>query len=354
MAAECLQVLLVEDQDSNIEAWRDQAEVHNADSGSTGFSIETSYAKSVVSAKAALENVRIDAVIVDLRLEGAEGVTFPNDNGNDLIQYVRQTHPVAMAIYSGQPQEAEVAELPQVEIFDRGDGLDPVFKWLARQRGMLARLRYTQRAFDRETARVFFGSIWPRWTNWTQSTAMSGEDAGGGLDAALTRHVIAHVHDSLLDAGGGIAHAEETYFIPPLKSRIDTGDLIDRGVNGLWIVLTPRCDLATEKVDTVLIARCEDIGEKWARASLKEKKSLAQHGKEAKKHFLPELVDGDGSLRGPWMVSFHDLRSVSFNRAKAVFTGKRFASLAPQFVPSLVERFGAYFSRIGTPNLSSD
>jgi hypothetical protein len=33
-------------------------------------------------------------------------------------------------------------------------------------------------------------------------------------------------------------------------------------------------------------------------------------------------------------------------------TNKRIASLTPQFVPSLVERFGAYFSRIGTPDLS--
>ena len=243
-----------------------------------------------------LENQRIDAIVVDLRLEGAEGLTFPNDHGNALIEHVRQTHPVAIAIYSGQPQEAEVGDFPQVEVFDRGDGLDPVFEWLGRQRCMLEQLRYTQRAFDRETAKIFFGSIWPRWTNWT---AGASEGIAAELDAALTRHVIAHVHDALLDAGGGVAHAEETYFIPPLKNRLDTGDLIDRGVNGLWIVLTPRCDLATGKVDTVLIARCEDINEKWANAGSKQRNSLAQHGKESKKHFLPELVDGSGEHRGP-------------------------------------------------------
>ena len=35
-------------------------------------------------------------------------------------------------------------------------------------------------------------------------------------------------------------------------------------------------------------------------------------------------------------------------------TAKRWTSLAPQFIPSLVERFGAYFSRIVTPPLSSE
>ena len=351
MAAACLQVLLVEDQESNIVAWCDRSAAHNSDAEAKGFSVVNSFAKSVTEAKSILENQRIDAVVVDLRLEGATGRTEPNDHGNALIEYVRQAHPVAMAIHSGQSQEAEVENCPQVEIFDRGDGLEPVFEWLGRQLSMLAQLRSTQRAFDRETARVFFGSIWPRWTNWT---AGIGAESSEGLGAALTRHVIAHVHDSLLDAGGGVAHAEETYFIPPLKSRLDTGDLINRGTNGLWIVLTPRCDLATGKSDTLLLARCESIREEWLNASPKAQRKISQHNGEAKKHFLPELVDHTGKPQGPWMVKFHDLRTADLDMAKTGFASKRFASLAPQFVPSLVERFGAYFSRIGTPNLSSE
>jgi hypothetical protein len=54
------------------------------------------------------------------------------------------------------------------------------------------------------------------------------------------------------------------------------------------------------------------------------------------------------------MVQFHDLQAVPIEQAKAELPKARIASLAPQFVPSLVERFGSYFSRIGTPNMSSD
>jgi hypothetical protein len=57
---------------------------------------------------------------------------------------------------------------------------------------------------------------------------------------------------------------------------------------------------------------------------------------------------------GPWFVQFHDLMAVATADIQGRLTEKRWASLAPQFVPSLVERFGAYFSRIGTPVLSSE
>lgn len=54
------------------------------------------------------------------------------------------------------------------------------------------------------------------------------------------------------------------------------------------------------------------------------------------------------------MVQFHNLKAITAEQAFNELTGLRFASLSPLFIPSLVERFGAYFSRIGTPDYSSD
>lgn len=344
-----LQVLLVEDQESNIEAWNDKANSHNADAEAKGFEVESWHARSVAEAQALLDTRKIDAVVVDLRLhsdDGQEGT--PNDHGNALVKHVVDKHAVAMAIYSGQQQEADTTDCPQVEKFDRGGGLNPVFDWLGRQREMVIQVRGTKQAIERETARIFFRSIWPRWTHWTK------EGADAKLGGTLARHVVAHVHDSMLYFGGEVAHPEETYFIPPVKDRLDTGDLIlDDGK--LWIVVSPRCDLAnTDKVPTVLVAFCIDKSAEWKAANAKVQSGMAQHGKAAKWHFLPPLLDSAGKETGPWYVEFGNLRAVPSGEVEATLTAKRFASLAPQFVPSLVERFGAYFSRIGTPNLASD
>jgi CheY-like chemotaxis protein len=341
-----LHILLVEDQQDNIDAWNDRANAHNADAAAHGFSVETVSAPSVAEAQRVLRTQKPDAVVVDLRLQ-VDGPMQPNDNGNALVRYALGAHPVAIAVYTGQRQEAEVKDVPQVEVFDRGDGLDPVFTWLSRQHGMLLQLRATREAVERETARVFFRSIWPRWKNWAK------KDDGRDIGAMLARHVVAHVHDALLDADGGAAHPEETYFMPPIKERLDTGDLI-KSSDKLWIVVTPRCDLAQQgKVETVLAARCDDISGRWTE-KIKERPRIAQHDGSHKLHFLPPMLDHEGRQLGPWFVHFHDLKAVPVAQAHAELTANRWASLAPQFVPSLVERFGAYFSRIGTPALSSE
>ncbi len=340
-----LQILLVEDQKDNIDAWNDRTSTHNADAEAHGFSIETITAPSVGEAQRMLQTQKLDAVVVDLRLK-VEGPMEPNDSGNALVRYAFGAHPVAIAVYTGQRQEAEVDGMPQVEVFDRGDGLDPVFAWLSRQYRMLLQLRCTREAVERETARVFFRSIWPRWRNWTK---VDGADIGG----MLARHVVAHVHDALLDADGGAAHPEETYFMPAIKERLDTGDLVQDG-GDLWIVVTPRCDLAREgQIETILIARCVNIAKRWDEKP-KDRSAIAQHDRSHKLHFLPPMLDHKGKQLGPWFVQFHDLKAVPVVQAPVELTAKRTASLAPQFVPSLVERFGAYFSRIGTPSLSSE
>lgn len=356
MAHPTLQVLLVEDEDSKISQWNDAVDTFNADADKHGFLIEKLSAKSIQKAQEMLATRKLDAVVVDLRLQGEVGVGEDNDDGNKLIRQIVETQPIGIVIYTGQKGQADVETFPQVQVMDKGDGLQQVFEWLSSQKDLFMRLRGIHVAVERETARIFFRSIWPRWARWTKSSE------GGALTDALARHVTAHVHDSLLHAAGGAAHPEETYFVPPLKEWLDTGDLLRRE-NGLWIVVTPRCDLANEgKVATVLLAKCDDISERWnaidgsSKAGADKLRKITQNEGSPKQHFLPPAFDSEGRQLGPWLVQFHHLEAVEIEAARKDLTppSVRIASLAPQFVPSLVERFGAYFSRIGTPNLSSE
>lgn len=361
MTTPILNVLLVEDEDSRISDWRDATAAHNADIENTGFGIETETAKSVAAARALLSSRRFDAAIVDLRLQIEEGVAENNNHGNDLVRHLLATQPLGVVVYTGQQSEADVGsyECPQVKVLDKGDGLQPVLDWLANNKDIFLKLRGAQQAFNRETAKIFFKSIWPRWSHWTNG----GATGNGDLTEVVARHVVAHVHDSLLLAGGEEAHPEESYFVPPIKGRLDTGDLIDYEER-VWIVVTPRCDLANQnKVSSILLAACVDISAEWNSLvaagqnsnSAKEKcRRLVQHGGMPKQHFLSPMRDASGKQRGPWMIHFHDLKALPLNEAIENLTPLRFASLSSLFIPSLVERFGAYFSRIGTPGYSSN
>jgi len=338
-----LKVILVEDEEANIESWKARVDAHNVDEENIKFIIDSVYARSASEARKALLQHKADAIVVDLRLRtGADA--GPNDHGNSVVKYTYESHPVAIAVYSGQRQEADVSSFKQVEVFDRGAGLEPVLEWLAKQQDMLCHLQDLRKSVERETAKVFFSSVWPRWSRWIGS-----DDA---IRDMLFRHVVAHIHDTLLNSNDGVSHPEETYFVPPIKSRFDTGDIVDFD-NGKWIVVTPRCDLANPgKAASLLLARCESIADRWENAGTKERAKITQHDGGAKNHFLPIMVNESGVSSGPWFVKFGDLKVLSLNEGAGITIENRCASLTPQFVPSLVERFGAYFARIGTPVVS--
>ncbi|MBX8497212.1 histidine kinase [Pseudomonas cichorii] len=351
-----LKILIVEDEDSKLMEWKDAIEYHNVDSEKSGFKVEYESSKSADDAIRILNSHRFDAAVVDLRLQKEIGVSSNNSDGNSIVKYLIAMQPMGVAVYTGQSADAEVDkyESPQVKVMDKGDGFEQVFKWLKENLDLFLRLRGVKATYNRETAKVFYKSIWPRWQNWTETTQTD-------LTDVVARHIIAHVHDALLVAGGDVTHPEEAYFVPPMKSRLDTGDLV--AYEGReWIVVSPRCDLANQgKVKTILIAACQDISKRWEELESSTSKSardklakLVQHDGSPKQHFLLPMRDLLSNKKGPWLVQFDDICALKSDLAINQLLPYRFASLSPMFVPSLVERFGGYFSRIGTPGLSSD
>lgn len=230
-------------------------------------------------------------------------------------------------------------------------------------------------------AKFFVKSLWPRWSNWLESDDPSEKNF---LAAAVARHLASHVHAALLDEHQQKAHPEEWFFVPPIHTGVRTGDIVrSPEPHGLEIVITPRCDLATGKRKTIQLASCQDVSEDWARLIKKRSdlqrtklehmkkgesvpdrlnkdiesadnkcRAFTQHRSTSSLHFLPQMKLTDGTSVGPLMINFDQIRSGPVDAfEKAVIAG-RIASVSSEFIPSIVERLGTFFSRIGTPDYS--
>jgi hypothetical protein len=83
--------------------------------------------------------------------------------------------------------------------------------------------------------------------------------------------------------------------------------------------------------------------------------NLFRHGgNKASLHFLPEIKRRDNDNFGPFHAHFDHIVFIekSDQAQLSHYESGKYASLSNEFIPSLVERLGAYFSRIGTPDYS--
>ncbi len=67
---------------------------------------------------------------------------------------------------------------------------------------------------------------------------------------------------------------------------------------------------------------------------------------EPSRHFLPPLP----SEEDPLLVHFSEVVTMPIAELNAVLEN-RVASIAPTFLSNIVQRFGAYISRTGQPNI---
>lgn len=173
------------------------------------------------------------------------------------------------------------------------------------------------------------------------------------------RQTASHIADAL-GLPPSSHHPDEFYIVPPLYAdRFDTGDILE--LEGqVHIVLTPRCNMANSPPSHLMLAVCNLLPkwEEWREqlkggASKQERarKDLQSHatqGHGIATHFLPPL---DGS--GPWLVDFKEIRAVDLGKLHELRTC-RLASVAPSFVPNLVQRYSSYLGRIGQPEISTE
>lgn len=352
-----IRLLFVEDDKAQMSMFQDAVSDWNTEHPELIFDlvVATTYDDGVTM----LDQLRLDAALLDLRLKGGDDKLA----GGRLADLCIQQYGIPAAIISGHPADFDQKALghDMLAVFDKGDA-DPyekAIKWFVTLAPMIDVLGGTRKSIQAWGASVFYGRVWPRWKSYE---ALAGLD-GKQLVAIVSRQYASHVADMLgLDSEDSVKwHPFENYIQPAFhEARPHTGDLF-RFDDGLWVILTPQCDMATQKVETVLMAYCETQThtEEWKQhaealraTESKSKRDNAEkyfkklvNQSEPSQHFLPPLEDGK-----PIIVQFKKFKTIGLAELKENLP-KRIASVASPFLGNLTQRFGSYVSRTGQPNL---
>lgn len=352
-------ILIAEDDPPTQISWEQDIREYNRDSKAP-VRFVAEYAKTKLEAIQHLSRVRIDCAVIDLRLPVGEKTTdLPFEaTGNVVLEKVLVETAVPAVVYSGYTAEAsDLVRNSQIKIIEKKIGGGPeALRWLAQHEALMSAMASMRKRVEREAARLFSQSIWPRWEKtWNTMTGM--QDLAG----VITRQVVAHVAEEL-SLPPNFHHPEEFYFVPPLvATQLGTGDLL-RIDGEVYVVVTPRCNMARKYPKHLMLGHCapmkdelEKLREELVSTEKKIKKqaaidlrNFATQGHAIATHFLPPCGED-----GPWLVQFKDIMTVKSEEAPKLLAG-RFASIAPQFVPNLVQRYAAYLGRIGQPDLDCD
>lgn len=306
-----------------------------------------------------LDACRFDCALLDLRVPEDDGDVEHEDVGNETLQRVVAGYALPVVVHSAYSNQLDDSfqHIPFKVIDKDVESHRDALRWFVEQAPLMAAVRETRKRIQAQTADIFFKAIWPRWEKDAGSTL-----AWDALHDVISRQIVSYIAEklSLPGAETDAHHLHEFYFVPPLREKLHTGDLIAH--NGdVHVIVTPQCNIANSYPDHFLLARCKDISHEWSechrlieendgKPSNAVKKMVgywATQKVEISEHFLPPCDD-----RGPWLVDFKTI--ISFPKAEAGnLIENRFASITPQFIPNLIQRWASYMGRVGQPDLNT-
>ncbi len=324
-------------------------------------------AKTVEEAEVALDRIRCDAALFDIRLKsGGGGKAEPVGNGLARVALNDRGIPAAIMSANTDEVDEDIRNAGAVEVFDKnaeideaGNVYDRAVAWFSLQWDMMDVLASSRRAMEGSAADIFLQRLWPRWKMFADLETADRKQ----LEQIVTRQYVSHMAEMLgLDDPENVSwHPFENYVSPALmKGRAHTGDIFELN-NALWVVLTPQCDMATQKVDNAILAKCASGIEDWekmvgdyrdkisTKLIDKSTKFLQKHvnqNLEPSRHFLPPLP----GKTEPLLVHFSSVMTIPLPDLNAAIE-YRIASISSAFLSNIVQRFGSYLSRTGQPNI---
>lgn len=357
--SEKLKLLLVEDNNDEIESYRNIIEIFGEDNN---MDVELRVEKRLDTALKEISS-HFDAAIVDIRLEGDKPGDEPG--GETLVYRLLKEFRIPTFVYTGTPGYISQIEEKENILFK---------KYVKAEVGIKHILEEIKLIFDSGITRIIGGrglieemldKIF--WKHIASNLPL--KDLPPDPEKKILRYVSVHLQEYLeLDESGYFEEytPDEVYICPPIKKGIFTGNILNEKDTGeYFIVMTPACDLAQQKAKSIVIAPIESLKEdgivkqnvnikKDPESSKKQKKSaidvlekIIGNNYSYKFHFLPQAKFFEGGL-----INFQKLISVIPEELEKKFD--IIASVTAPFLKDIIARFSIYYSRQGAPDINKE
>lgn len=348
-----IQILLIEDHESDIEACRMSAEIYNDQRSSVEPKVKLIEANTVQAGSEMLEGRLLDAVILDMTLDGGS-----TEDGIALLAGAKNSHRVPIAIMSGTP--SSVTSQRCVRVFTKGEArYEEIFDHLI---GLRAEPLYAVMghggALDREIQNIF----WERVANNEALIDEDGRCISNVDEKAILRQAIAHIQ--LLSTQSDDKQRPIDMYVKPFdKSKVKTGTIMklrdcESADDAYRIILSPPCDLVVRpsgNIKTPCVAHCAIVpictfaarclrpdNIKGLRSQIKQ---IINNNYSDYAHWLWAAADFDGGV-----VDFRDVSSSSLEEIKDAYDITEYV-VQEGYMKNILRRFGAFYNRQGQPDI---
>lgn len=357
-------ILLLEDDENQRNAYAQSL----SDDG-----LESSYnllhADNVQSAKEIIDENQINAAILDLKVpESSDSEAVVTNGASFLKELISEKQFPVIVISANITSLSDDDSLPKhLMKMNRKTGVHSrAFEHFEEIKDLLEIAPLLPETL-KDISSEFQEAFWKMWGHWNEINARFSTQNSERTKAFLKRYVCSHLFEKWManDLFSEMHHTE-FYTYPPLKDRIHTGDILELdGVH--WIVMTAPCNLSNgDYPENLTLLKCQPI-EFHAYADITRPfiENLPENKKDkqrnvvkrffteppASKHYLPPW-----SKNGkPCNVLFKEIKTVSFSESRRnELKSNRVATLSYHFLPYLLQRYGAYVSRIGQSEISTE
>jgi CheY-like chemotaxis protein len=324
-----------------------------------GNEVSCDFILSFEEAKSHALKVKYDLVVLDLK-DDAKDVDGADYKGQEVLEFLRQTHFVPVIFYTGHPRKVKHLESPMVRVVAKGED-DVALLRAAVVEVFDTRLPQLIKYIQEQQREYLWGHIDEFWKSGSD---LFPKEELAFLLARRLGNVLAG--DSIRgflrgsEINSDVVHPVEMYMWPSIGNEVLTGDVL------LWqgqhfVVMNPACDFAQKKIEFVVLVRCVPLEELPEYA----KTRLAKSGGDTDlKHMISVVRDRREKVQPerfkylpstcfmPDLVAdFQMISTVKLEELDS--SAERVATLDTPFAEGLVSGFSRYYGRIGIPNLDS-
>lgn len=339
------QILLVEDNESDIKACTESVEIMNKSREcKVDISVASSYDKAMD--KLNKQAVNYTGVIIDIKLNG-------EDTGNEIIKEIIDKYRLPVAIMTGTPDTIIEEESP-IKIYKKGENryVDIIDDIINIADTGIFNVIGGKGIIEQTMNKIFWRNLYPNIEIWKK---LQKEDYE--TEKILLRVAISCIQE-LLDDEMPQYVTQEMYIYPSIVSNIKTGTIIkNKTTDTYYVVLSPSCDLAIHgnkfKTDVVLLCEIESL------ESVNEKILDKISSQKKKANALKKAITNNYTEFYHWLpqnelfvggyINFRHVLNCNTEYLEEEYDILEL-HISNYFVKDILRRFSAYYARQGQPD----